>query len=303
VWLRIGEELRPAAVWPPDKQGAAPVPLSGDDLPDLPGEERAFGVRHQGELLGAFSVLARAGEALTPSQEKLLSDLAAQAGLILRNVRLIEELRASRQRIVSAQDEERRRIERNIHDGAQQSLVALAVKLRLARTLAGRDPAKAEAILDELQGETQEALENLRDLARGIYPPLLADKGLVAALEAQARKSPLRVELQANGVGRYHRDAEAAAYFCVLEALQNAAKYSSVPSARVRVWADDGALGFAVEDGGVGFQPERTPRGTGLQNMADRLEALGGRLEIRSGPGRGTVVSGRIPVRAEGPGG
>jgi signal transduction histidine kinase len=303
VWLRVGDELRPAAGWPADSGGPKSVPLAGNELPDLPGAERPFPVVHQGDLLGALSVATRAGESLTTSQEKLLSDLAAQAGLILRNVRLIEELRASRQRIVSAQDEERRRIERNIHDGAQQQLVALAVKLRLIETLARKDPAKAEAILDELQGETQEALENLRDLARGIYPPLLADKGLVAALEAQARKSPLRVELQANGVGRYHRDAEAAAYFCVLEALQNAAKYSGVPSARVRVWADDGALGFAVEDGGVGFQPERTPRGTGLQNMADRLEALGGRLEIRSGPGRGTVVSGRIPVRAEGPGG
>src|SRR5205809_517666 len=132
-----------------------------------------------------------ANEPLTPAGEKLIGDLASQAGLVLRNVRLIEELRASRQRLVAAQDEERRRLERNLHDGAQQQLVALSVKLRLAEGMTERDPAAAKAMLGDLQTETTSALENLRDLARGIYPPLLADKGLPAALEAQARKASL----------------------------------------------------------------------------------------------------------------
>ncbi|MGH2546385.1 MAG: GAF domain-containing sensor histidine kinase, partial [Actinomycetota bacterium] len=263
----------------------------------FPEGERAFPVRHQGELLGALSVETSRREPLNPTQEKLVTDLAGQVGLILRNVRLIEELRASRQRLVAAQDEERRRLERNIHDGAQQQLVALAVKIRLARTLADRDLEKAQSLLDDLQGETQDALENLRDLARGIYPPLLADKGLAAALEAQARKVPFPVRVEPNGIGRYPAEAEATAYFCVLEALQNATKYAEASSATVRLGLKDDQLLFTVSDDGRGFDPATTPRGTGLQNMADRLEALGGSLDVESGPGRGTTVAGQIPVR------
>jgi signal transduction histidine kinase len=198
---------------------------------------------------------------------------------------------------VTAQDGERRRLERDIHDGAQQQLVALAVKLRLARTLAGRDAERARSLLDELQAETQEALENLRDLARGIYPPLLADKGLAAALEAQARKVPFPVQVEPNGVGRYPPDAEATVYFCVLEALQNAAKYADASRAVVRLSEEDGRLVFSVSDDGAGFDVERSSSGTGLQNMADRVEALGGSVELVSSPGRGTTVTGRIPVR------
>ena len=137
---------------------------------------------------------------MNPSKEALVRDLAAQAGLVLRNVRLIEELRASRQRLVAAQDDERRKLERNIHDGVQQQLVALTVQLRLAEQLTERDPAKARELMATLQGRTNEALEDLRDLARGIYPPLLADKGLATALEAQARKSPVPVSVRADGV-------------------------------------------------------------------------------------------------------
>lgn len=296
VWVRIGDELRPSATWP-DGVERAPIPAEGTELPRLPGDERGFPVRHQGELLGALSVVTSRREPLNETQERLLEDLAAQAGLILRNVRLIEELRASRQRLVAAQDEERRRLERNIHDGAQQQLVALAVKLRLARTMTDRDAEKAKELLAQLQGEAQDALENLRDLARGIYPPLLADKGLPAALEAQARKVPFPVRVEPNGVGRYSADAEATAYFCVLEALQNAAKYAEASSATVRLSRDDGHLVFAVIDDGRGFDPATTRAGSGLQNMTDRLEAVGGSLRIESEPGRGTTVTGRIPVR------
>jgi signal transduction histidine kinase len=235
-------------------------------------------------------------EPLTPSQERLIADLASQAGLILRNVRLIEELRASRQRLVSAQDHERRRIERNIHDGAQQQLVALALKLNLARSLAHKDVDAADAMLLQLQSDAQVALDDLRDLARGIYPPLLADKGLVMALEAQARRSPVPVAVDSHGVGRYPQEVEAAVYFCALEALQNLAKYAGASRGFVHLSHEDGLLRFQVQDDGKGFDPTTTRFGTGLQGMADRLEALGGELAVRSSPSSGTTVSGRVRV-------
>jgi signal transduction histidine kinase len=178
--------------------------------------------------------------------------------------------------------------------------VALAVKVRLARTLAGKDVERAQALLDELQGETQETLENLRDLARGIYPPLLADQGLAAALEAQARKVPFPVELQRDGVGRYPAEAEATAYFCVLEALQNATKYAGASRAIVRLAEEEGRLTFSISDDGAGFDVRTTARGAGLQNMADRLEAIGGTIHVESSPGSGTTVIGRIPIHTGG---
>jgi signal transduction histidine kinase len=298
VWLRLGDRLRPEAAWP-GRGDADVLPLVGEDLPAFPRAEHAFPVRDRGELLGALTVVLRPGEALTPTQDKVLRDLAGQAGLILRNVRLIEELRASRQRLVAAQDSERRRLERNIHDGAQQQLVALAVKLRLVETIARKDGEKAAELAAQAKTESQEALDNLRDLARGIYPPLLADKGLAAALEAQARRSPVAVEIDADGIGRFPQEAEAAAYFCVLEALQNVAKYAEASRAVVRLRREDGHLSFSVEDDGTGFDMESTGSGSGLQNMADRVEALGGRLTIESAAGRGTTVTGRIPTAVE----
>jgi signal transduction histidine kinase len=224
-----------------------------------------------------------------------VDDLAAQAGAVVRNVRLIEELRASRQRLVAAQDEERRRIERNIHDGAQQQLVALSVKLRLLEQVAAKDPTKANELASQLQTDATEALDDLRDLARGIYPPLLADRGLAAAIEAQARKSPLPVTVASDGTGRYSQDIEAAVYFCCLEALQNVAKYAEATHAEVRLSAVDGSLSFEVIDDGRGFDPD-VARGSGLQGMSDRLDALGGTLAIISRPGAGTSVVGRIPL-------
>jgi signal transduction histidine kinase len=233
---------------------------------------------------------------MNPTKEKLARDMAAQAGLVLKNVRLIEDLRESRRRIVSAQDERARTLERNIHDGAQQQLVALSVKLRLAAELLERDPAKARTMLEELQGQATETLEDLRDLARGIYPPLLADKGLPAALEAQARKSPIPVSVQPDGVGRYGQDVESAVYFCCLEALNNVAKYADASSVEIRLRQNDGELRFEVADDGVGFDTVVGGDGTGLQGMADRLDAIGGTLDIVSVPGAGTTVSGRLSV-------
>jgi signal transduction histidine kinase len=237
-----------------------------------------------------------AADPLSPSGERLMADLASQAGLVLRNVRLIEEIRSSRRRLVTAQDEERRKIERNLHDGAQQQLVALAVQLKLARSVLDRDPAKAGELLDTLQGAAADALEDLRDLARGIYPPLLADKGLPVAIEAQARKALLPVTVDSDGLGRFEPDVESAVYFSCLEALQNVAKYAKASHVVVRLAQANGTLSFEVRDDGDGFDPASTGYGTGLQGIADRLAALGGELVVTSAPGDGTAVAGRLPV-------
>jgi signal transduction histidine kinase len=306
VWLRAGETLRPAAAWPAESNGHAPLSITGEVLPEIPSADRAVPVRHQGELLGALTVTKRAGESLTPVEEKLLDDLAAQAGLVLKNVGLtaellqrLEELRASRQRLVAAQDEERRRLERNLHDGAQQNLVALKVKLGLAETFAEKDPAKAKELFAQLKADADEALETLRDLARGIYPPLLADKGLAAALESQAHKATLPVSVDAVGIHRYTQDIEAAVYFCVLEALQNVQKYAQATQAEIRLGERDGVVTFEVEDDGIGFDPGAAKSGSGMTNMADRLDALGGELGLSGGAGA-MKVSGRLPVLTAG---
>jgi signal transduction histidine kinase len=297
VWLQVGEDLRPVAVWPND------AVTDGED--DLTVE-----VRHQGDLLGALSVAMPANDPMDPTKERLVSDLAAQVGLALRNVRLTEDLRArladlqaAQRRLVAAQDGERRRLERNIHDGAQQQLVALSVKLRLAEGLLERDLSQARDLLERLQSDTNEALEDLRDLARGIYPPLLADQGLFSALQAQARKAPFPVEVQAHGIGRYPQEVEAAAYFSCLEALQNVGKYARASGAIVTLSDGDGHLRFEVADDGAGFDPSQVGYGTGLQGIADRLGALAGTLSVTSAANAGTKVAGVIPVpRDETPG-
>ena len=307
VWLRAGDVLRAAATWPPSETAEVTpeIPMSNGTLPALPGVTRAVEVRHQGDLLGALSVEKRRGESLTPVEEKLLDDLAHQAGLVLKNVgltadlqRRLDELRASRQRLVSAQDAERRKLERNLHDGAQQHLVALKVKLGLAEMLAAKDPEKAKATIVQLKADADEALETLRDLARGIYPPLLAEKGLATALQSQARKALVAVQVDADGVGRYPQEVEATVYFCVLEALQNVQKYAQASHVTVRLRVAENRLRFEVADDGRGFDIERVKSGAGMSNMRDRLDALDGDFEIVSAPGHGARVVGRLPVLA-----
>jgi signal transduction histidine kinase len=301
VWLHSGSIWREAAVWPDDAVRALPMPSSNGAMPPMDGASRMVEVRHQGDLLGALGVTKRSGESLTPVEENLLTDLAGQAGLVLRNVGLtsdlqarLEELRASRQRLVTAQDEERRRLERNLHDGAQQHLVALKVKLGLAELLINRDPVKAKETLEQLKSDADDALETLRDLARGIYPPLLADKGLRVALESQGRKTMVPVTVEAEGLGRYSQDVEAAVYFCVLEALQNIQKYARASQVIIRVREEDGIVTFEVDDNGQGFDTMSVQRGSGLTNMEDRLDALGGTMTVTSSPGHGTIVRGSL---------
>jgi signal transduction histidine kinase len=296
VWLQVGDRFVPTAVAPTTATVPTAVASTGDDLPAFGERTSAVAVRHQGDLLGAITLEMPANDPMNPEKERLVLDVAAQAGLVLRNVQLIEELRASRRRIVTAQDERAKKLERNIHDGAQQHLVALAVKLRLARTTVASDPAKAGTMLDDLQSEANDALENLRNLARGIYPPLLADKGLPEALVAQARKSPVPVAVESDGVGRYPPEIESAIYFCCLEALQNVAKYANASRVEIRLAQTNGQIRFDVADDGAGFDTERLTSGSGLQGMADRLEAIGGAIDVRSELGRGTTVSGTIPA-------
>jgi signal transduction histidine kinase len=298
VWLRVDDRLHPGAstgggppaVSPP----AGGLSVDGQAMPALPDADMSVPVVHGGDLLGAISVRMPKGEPVRPAGQQLVADVASQAGLVLSNVSLVEDLRASRQRLVAAQDEARRRLERNIHDGAQQDLVALAIKLRLAG-LTVEDLAEAKQVFGELQTDATGALENLRDLARGIYPPLLADRGLAAALNAQAGKSALPLAVVADGIGRFGQDAEAAVYFCCLEALQNTAKYAQASQARIAVQSQSGTLCFSVSDDGTGYDARHTPMGSGLRNMADRLAALGGRLEVRSAPGQGTTITGHLP--------
>jgi signal transduction histidine kinase len=202
---------------------------------------------------------------------------------------------------VEAGDAARRQIERDIHDGVQQHLVALAVKARLIQQLQTQNPARATELLDSLGGDLNDTLDELRELAHGIYPPLLADKGLVEALTAAARRAVLPIEVQAIGVRRYGRVVESTAYFCCLEAFQNAGKYAGADvHVQVCVREDGDALIFTVTDDGAGFDIRAIGQGVGFTNMNDRLGAVGGTLRVESTPGTGTRVTGTIPLQESG---
>jgi signal transduction histidine kinase len=272
---------------------------------------RVAPVSHSGDLLGLIVVVrAAAAEAFSEEDDRVLTDLAREVGLAFHNVRLdaalqttleelrkqAEDLRESRARIVASGDAERRRVERNLHDGAQQRLVALAVNLRLARDVVADDAAAGAEMLDQLVVEVQATVQELRELAHGIYPPLLVDSGLVAALRAATNRSPLAVELVAEGVGRYPAEVEAAIYFCCLEAMQNAAKHAPDASVELTVRAEGGGLVFSVVDDGPGFDAETARRGHGFVNMSDRVGAIGGTVRWESEPGHGARVHGSIPL-------
>jgi signal transduction histidine kinase len=268
---------------------------------------------HSGQVLGLIvAVRPPHSDQFTTDDDTMLTELARQVGLALHNVELdsalqesldevrrqADELRASRARIVAAADAARRQIERNLHDGAQQHLVALAVNVRLARQLAERDPEASGKILDQLGEGIQEAVQELRALAHGIYPPLLIDRGIAEALRGTAARAALPTQVDAEGLQRYSPEREAAVYFCCMEALQNAGKHAGEgATAFVRVWEDDDGLCFEVRDTGAGFDSNGTQAsGAGFVNMSDRVGAIGGTVSVRSKPGEGTTVAGRIPI-------
>ena len=326
VWIRTGATEQLAAAWPAQALSApppgepaaapapgplaAPVPLT--QAPSAPavtaapepdwaknGRARVFGVEHQGERLGSLRVTSAPREPLTPAGERLVQAVAGQAGLMLRNVGLVEDLRASRQRLVAAADQARRDLERDLHDGAQQQIVALMAKLRLARNQLARDPAVAGQTLAEAQAEAQQTLQDLRELARGIHPSVLSDQGILAAVKSRITRLPIGVRLTAGpelAGARYPDDIEGAAYFLVCEALVNVLKHAHASQAQVMLSDDGATLRVEIIDDGAGFDPADAA-GSGLTGLTDRIEAVGGSLSIRSRPESGTRLAGELPVR------
>jgi signal transduction histidine kinase len=311
VWLLAGGGIRLAAVHP-DSAGEPPAPPElSDDREAVPGQQVRF-VRHRGELLGVLVVEEREGESLTPVEEELLDSVAAQAGLVLHNLALTGELhyqlldvsaradllRASRRRVVASEDVERQLLERDIHDGAQQQLVALAVNIRLVQSLLSRSPRQAAELLESLDRSVEQAEADLLEVVGG-RPRLLAQAGLMAALRAAADTSALPVELVSSGLRRYSADVELALYFCCLEALQNVAKHAAAQAVVIELRGDEWTVTACVRDDGRGFDVERSNEG-GLVHMAERIEEVGGALSIRSDHGEGTTVRAEVPLAALG---
>jgi signal transduction histidine kinase len=279
---------------------------------------------HAGQLLGLLLVRRPAGaDEFSEEDDRVLVELARQVALALHNVQLDSalqasleelsrrnaELQASRLRIVTAADASRRAIERDLHDGAQQHLVALSVKLSLVEAVLDEDPKTAGALVEELRGDVKTTIAALRELAHGIYPPLLRNHGLDQALRSATHRAALPCTVVVELPVRYPEEVEAAVYFCCLEAIQNAGKYAGDgASVTVRIDTEGERLRFAVADDGVGFATGPEPAaGVGFVNMGDRLGAVGGRLWVESAPGAGTTVRGEIPVsrrepRADAPG-
>jgi signal transduction histidine kinase len=332
LWLCTGGSLRLVAAEPRAHRAAIPIspaeetiaanaPVSSASwakvwLPALLAGRgqatlRVAPVSNGGQLFGLVVVQrARKGENLAAEIDVTLEEVARELGVALKKAHLdsslqdsleqlrhqAAELQASRGRLVAAADAERRRIDRNLHDGAQQHLVALSVKVRLLEQFAERDPERARSLMNQLQVDVGSAIEELRSLAHGIYPPLLSSAGLGVAMSAACRRAPLPASIEADGVNRHAPEIEAAVYFCCLEALQNAGKYAgSAASARVRIWEEAGGLLFEVSDDGAGFETSRHADGAGLTNMRDRLGAVGGTLRVDSDRS-GTRIHGVVPV-------
>lgn len=295
VWLAEDAGLRVAASAP---EGESRVVASIQEI-----EGVVVSISHESEVLGALSVEKRRSEELTPTERHLIDDLAGSAGLVVRRLRLdqalerkADELEESRRRLVDAQDVERRRLERELHDGAQQRVVALKVKLGVAAQMAADEGTdRAATLIGQMADDAQSAIEQIRSLALGIYPPLLESDGLAVAIPAVASLSPLDVVVEVDVSDRYPRPVEGAVYFCVSEALANAAKHAEGPI-RVSLSDGQGRLRFEIVDSGPGFDPDAVRRGAGLVNMSDRLDALDGTLTIESAPGRHTTVTGVLPA-------
>jgi signal transduction histidine kinase len=291
----LGDPTLELAYWLPDRERYVDAEGRAVELP-APGSGRAWtAVAREGEPLAAIVH----DPALTEERE-LIDAAGAAAALTLENERLdaelrarVEELSRSRERLLEVGLAERRALERNLHDGAQQRLVALALSLRLARGKLEEDPGATGALLDEAMGELAEATSELRELARGIHPAVLSDRGLPAALEALAGRAPVIVEVIETPAGALPAAVEAAAYYVVAEALTNVAKYADARRAEVRVTRDNGRVLVQVTDDGVGGADPAG--GSGLRGLADRLAALDGRLDVESPRGEGTTIRAQIP--------
>jgi signal transduction histidine kinase len=285
-----------------------PVPVGGGSWVDVEGQpvELPWNGRFIAEVRdGNRRIAAIAVDEALRDQRELVDSAAAYATIALENHQLsakvdssLREIAASRARISAAADRERQRIERDLHDGAQQHLVALRIKLQLAEELLERDPARGLPKLHALGSEIEETLEDIRSLAHGVYPALLAESGIGEALRAVALRTPVATSVDEDGIGRYSREVESAVYFCCLEAVQNAGKHAGGVTSIAISLSDTDGLRFEVRDDGAGFDLEASGEGTGLTNMRDRLGAVGGELAIRSAPGRGVVVVGTVPTGA-----
>ncbi|MFJ3308449.1 ATP-binding protein [Streptomyces sp. NPDC086549] len=289
VWVGDEQCLVPQGRWPAATVDAGPAALAG-----LGGARRLVRpVVHRGTVRGAITVRKPTGESLSATEVRLLSDLAAQTGLIIGQQQQAQEIQAAARRIVTAEDAARRRIERDLHDGAQQRLVTLGLELG---ALAKQAEASGAAMADRVKharAQLLEATAELRELARGLHPMVLAQSGLEPALAALADRSAIPVRLHVADAGRLPRAVEATAYYVVSEALTNAARHSGASVLVVDVAPVDGGLCVEVTDDGRGGA--RPGTGTGLQGLADRLAALGGDLQVDSPSGGGTRVRAVLP--------
>jgi signal transduction histidine kinase len=301
IWVRSDEGFRAAATWPESVERAG---LPATDSFEDPDADYSLAVFHDGQLLGGLSLFKTRGEALPPAEEQLVANLASGMGLALRNVGLtsqlreqVAELEASRERILAAADEARRALEHDLDSGSQQQLVALKVMVGPTRKLAEQAGATRTAeVLARLEADAGEAIRAVREFSGGVYPPLLEAEGLATAITHQTQKAALPVDVEADGLDRYSREVEAAVYFTILEALQNIAKYAGASTVSVVLRQADGQLSFKVTDDGSGFDPSTVGAGSGLANMADRLDAVGATLSLESAPGSGTTVRSTVPI-------
>lgn len=292
VWVRVGDRLHLA--------GASPVNADSRPTADDVGELRPTAgpagavarVFHEGEQLGAIVVVSARGERLGSTERRLLDDLASHAGLVFSRFRLVEELRESRSRIVAAQDLERRRIERNLHDGAQQRFVNALLALGMAE-VAGSRRSRAGGLLEQAATEVREGLAELRELARGLHPTLLTESGLSAAVHSLADRSPIVTSVLVGNDRRFPEAVEVTAYYVVAEALANAAKHSRASEVKIRIDYSAERLAVEVADDGLGGCDLR--QGSGLLSLQDRVAAVGGSLTVYSPRGEGTRIRADLP--------
>ncbi len=295
VWLASGSHLVREAVWPSDGTSDATAPPQGDTVSvEAITGDRVIAVRHQGELLGALAVTKPPGESMRPAEMTLLDDVAAQAGLVLRNVRLVEDLRSSRERLMTSQDDERRDLERRLHDGAERRLHTVASLMLEARSQLGRDRLDSVTTLDQLTSQLQAATEELGELARGIHPAMLTELGLGPAVRALADRSPLPVGVDVRGDAGMSRNIEATLYYVASEALTNVTKYAHATSVSIALRTNEAHTSLEISDDGIGGVDET--RGSGVRGLRDRVAAVDGTLEIFSPPGGGTRLACDIPL-------